>query len=100
VRRGEVWIRKRFGQDRKVVVIGADPFTARYSGVLVLPISDVFQPDLFEPTVTDASGDGLGVAQIRWLGSISKESLVDRAGVLTPASVEMLDMSPRVALSL
>jgi mRNA-degrading endonuclease toxin of MazEF toxin-antitoxin module len=100
VKRGEIWTVSRLGHERKVIVVGAEGVTARESTVLVVPISDVKPPSLVEPTVSDIEGAALGVAQILFVGQVGKASMKDRAGELTPASVEIVDMSLRAALAL
>lgn len=64
-------------------------------GLLVVPISDVIQP-----TVSDESGNWLGVPQIPRVGEVEKTYLTERVARLAPASVELVDMSLRVALDL
>ncbi|MEV6297933.1 hypothetical protein AB0M02_00845 [Actinoplanes sp. NPDC051861] len=42
----------------------------------------------------------LGVAQVPRVGEVHKEFLKARAGLLAPASIEMVDMVLRVTLAL
>jgi mRNA-degrading endonuclease toxin of MazEF toxin-antitoxin module len=100
VRRGEVWIRCRLGYEHKVVVVGAEGLTAQRKGVLVVPISDLIESDVIQPAVSDESGTRIGVAQIPRVGEVEKTYLTERVGALAPESVELVDMSLRVALAL
>jgi mRNA-degrading endonuclease toxin of MazEF toxin-antitoxin module len=100
VKRGDVWISSRFGRDRKVVIVGLDRLTADRDRVIVVPISEAFAPDLVAPTVSMGDGETLGVAQIPYVGDVGKTSLTLRAGVLTPLSVESVNIGLRAALDL
>jgi len=100
VKRGDIWIVSRLGQDRKVAVVGHDKLTETRGGVLVVPISDVLSPDIVSPVVSDADGTALGVALIPRIGEVSKTSLSSPAGALAPESVEVVDVALRAALDL
>ncbi|NMO51967.1 type II toxin-antitoxin system PemK/MazF family toxin [Actinoplanes sp. TBRC 11911] len=100
MKRGDVWIRYRIGQENKVLVVGAEGLTAQRKGVLVVPISDVIDSDVIQPAVSDESGNRLGVAQIPRVGEVDKSYLTERVATLAPESVELVDMSLRVALAL
>jgi len=68
--------------------------------VLALPISDVIADPMFEPTVCDTADEPLGFAKVPWVGAVSKSHLTVQAGSHAPASMEVVDMSLRVALAL
>ncbi|MBG0566835.1 hypothetical protein I4J89_35850 [Actinoplanes sp. NEAU-A11] len=80
--------------------MGHDGVTARRSGALVVPISDVAPSEIVEPVVADTDGVTLGVAQVPRVGEVHKDYLKSRAGALAPASAEIVDMALRVALAL
>jgi mRNA-degrading endonuclease toxin of MazEF toxin-antitoxin module len=100
VKRGEVWTRSRLGRDLHVVVVGHDNLTSARPAVLVVPISDVMPPSLVEPTVVNVQGATLGVALIPRVGEMSKATLASRASVLSPTSMEAVDIALRAALDL
>ena len=101
MKRGDVWISSRLGRERKVVIVGNDGLTNDdRERVIVVPISDVISPDLVVPTVSIGDGETLGVAQVRYVGDVGRASLISPVGVLTPLSVESVNIGLRAALDL
>jgi mRNA-degrading endonuclease toxin of MazEF toxin-antitoxin module len=90
----------RFGQDRLVIIVGHDALTAQRGRVLVVPLSDIRDPSLVEPLVTDSAGQVSGVAMVPGVGEVPKDGLKSRVGSLAPAGVESLNIALRAALDL
>jgi mRNA-degrading endonuclease toxin of MazEF toxin-antitoxin module len=65
-----------------------------------VPLSDVRDPTLVEPLVTDSAGQVSGVAMVPGVGEVAKDALKSRIGSLAPASVESLNIALRAALDL
>ena len=100
MKRGEVWTATRAGHDRLVVIVGHDALTEAREGVLVVPLSDVRASTLIEPTLTDTTGQTVGVAMTPRVGEITKSYLTSKRGTLDQASAESLDIALRAVLDL
>lgn len=95
-----MWVARRLGNDRPVVVVGHDALTSARAGALVVPLSDVRAPSLIEPEVELSDGTPAGVATTPRVGEVDKSSFVDQRGELSPDSREALDVALRAALDL
>ncbi|MDI6103914.1 type II toxin-antitoxin system PemK/MazF family toxin [Actinoplanes sp. NEAU-A12] len=100
MRRGDVWTAVRLGHERSVVIVGNDAINHRHAGVLVVPLSDVHEPDLTMPAVADSGGKPLGTFLAHHVGQVDKAYLTSRTAVLAPASQEDVDIALRAALDL
>lgn len=100
MRRGDVWTAVRLGHERRVVIVGNDAINGRHDGVLVVPMSDVHEPDLAMPSVRDSEGKLLGTFLTHHVGQVNKSYLTARAAVLDPESRESVDIALRAALDL
>lgn len=98
--RGEIWIAKRAGGSRFVIIVGHDNVTAQRDGVITIPISDVRSPSLIEPAVFDEGGMLLGVALTPRLGEVDKTYLTERHGRLGESSLDSVDIALRAVLDL
>ena len=100
MKRGGIWVTSRFGHERTWVVVGHEKVTATRPGVLVVPISDVLVSNLVRPTVSDAAGGNLGVANVPGIGEVNKAGFKAQVGMLAPTSVEYMNIALRAALDL
>ncbi|WP_430780605.1 type II toxin-antitoxin system PemK/MazF family toxin [Actinoplanes sp. G11-F43] len=100
MKRGDVWTVTRFGREHSVVVVENDAIIGRYPGVLVVPLSDVHEPSLERPTLSDSDGKPLGTFLAHHVGQVDKTRLTSRTAVLDEASREFADIALRAALDL
>jgi mRNA-degrading endonuclease toxin of MazEF toxin-antitoxin module len=100
VRRGDVWTAVGLGHERRVVIVGNDAINGRHAGVLVVPLSDVHEPDLAMPALCDSEGKPLGTFLTHHVGQVNKVDLTSRAAVLDQASQASMDIALRAALDL
>ena len=100
MRRGEIWTASRAGSKRLVVIVGHDSLTEQRDGVLVVPLSEVRASTIIEPTVFDQDGRAAGIAMVPRVGEIDKSYFVERHGMLSPDSVEMLEVALRAVFDM
>lgn len=100
MRRGDVWTAVRLGRERRVVVVGNNAMISRHDGVLVVPLSDVHEPNLALPALRDSEGKPLGTFLAHHVGQVNKAYLTARTAVLDPDSQESVDIALRAALDL
>lgn len=100
MKRGDVWTMERFGHQRTVVIVGNDANLHGHRGVLVVPLSDFFEPKVGWPALSDSGGRPLGTFLVHRVGSVDKKSLLSRTAVLGEASRDFADIALRAAFDI